>query len=398
MILNLIKSNKIETTIVGFVLALVLAYASIGNNAKTERVVVECPLSGTTSVKFDNGLYFRLGCSAHVYSNVLMDDLDNGVNVRYRDGGKGAIDGLVRIDLPTDDELMLKVHSDFRSERGVTANLLRPEIKQALNLTAGMVTSEEAYATKRDNIQEWASDQIENGVYSVEVNSVAGGGSEVVINVDENGKYIHNSSPFSNYGIKVASFQVTDWTFEPATEEQIQTKRRAEMAEITAKSEAQTAKQEALTVVEQGKKAVAEEEYKQKQKNQIEIQGAERDKAVAILVAEKAREVNALQEQSAIIDVRTAKQQAQAIKERANAEAYAKRVIIEADGALTQKLEALKYIAEVQANAFAKRAVPTTVVHMGDSSGSNQDAQTNAFMATQLTKNIQALNADLKTK
>lgn len=398
MILNLIKSNKIETTIVGFVLALVLAYASIGNNAKTERVVVECPLSGSTSVKFDNGLYFRLGCSAHVYSNVLMDDLDNGVNVRYRDGGKGAIDGLVRIDLPTDEELMLKVHSDFRSERGVTANLLRPEIKQALNLTAGMVTSEEAYATKRDNIQEWASDQIENGVYSVEVNSVAGGGSEVVINVDENGKYIHNSSPFSNYGIKVASFQVTDWTFEPATEEQIQTKRRAEMAEITAKSEAQTAKQEALTVVEQGKKAVAEEEYKQKQKNQIEIQGAERDKAVAILVAEKAREVNALQEQSAIIDVRTAKQQAQAIKERANAEAYAKRVIIEADGALTQKLEALKYIAEVQANAFAKRAVPTTVVHMGDSSGSNQDAQTNAFMATQLTKNIQALNADLKTK
>lgn len=398
MILNLIKSNKIETTIVGFVLALVLAYASIGNNAKTERVVVECPLSGSTSVKFDNGLYFRLGCSAHVYSNVLMDDLDNGVNVRYRDGGKGAIDGLVRIDLPTDEELMLKVHSDFRSERGVTANLLRPEIKQALNLTAGMVTSEEAYATKRDNIQEWASDQIENGVYSVEVNSVAGGGSEVVINVDENGKYIHNSSPFSNYGIKVASFQVTDWTFEPATEEQIQTKRRAEMAEITAKSEAQTAKQEALTVVEQGKKAVAEEEYKQKQKNQIEIQGAERDKAVAILVAEKAKEVNALQEQSAIIDVRTAKQQAQAIKERANAEAYAKRVIIEADGALTQKLEALKYIAEVQANAFAKRAVPTTVVHMGDSSGSNQDAQTNAFMATQLTKNIQALNADLKTK
>lgn len=377
--INFIKNNLMESSIGFAVIVAMLAVFAFGNNDTTERTVIECPITGSKTVKFDNGIFWSLGCKTTSYNHVLTDELDGGINVRYRDGGKGGIDGIVRVSLPNDEETMLQIHRDFRDEEGIRNKLLRPEIKQALNLTAGMVTSEEAYATKRDNIQEWASDQIENGIYNTEVVDLENGDTKVIIHKDESGQVIYNASPFTKYGIKVSGFQVTDWSFEPATEEQIQTKRRAEMAEITAKSEAQTAKQEAITVVEQGKKAVAEEEYRQKQKAQIEIQAAEREAAVAVIEAEKVKQVNALAEEAAKIDVRTAKLEAKAKKERADAEAYAKEAIIMADGALDKKLAAYIQVQKEWAAAYAKRQVPQFV--MGGEAGSGGNADTSQFQA-----------------
>ena len=96
---------------------------------------------------------------------------------------------------------------------------------------------------------------------------------------------------------------------------------------------------------------------------------------------------------AAKIDVQTAKEQAQAITARAQAEAKAKQLILEADEALQQKLDAYVEAQRVWADAYAKRAVPQVVFGASESStGSNADAtqfqsMLNAMLAKELVVN-----------
>ena len=72
---------------------------------------------------------------------------------------------------------------------------------------------------------------------------------------------------------------------------------------------------------------------------------------------------------------------------------------MKADNYTLEKIEALKYIAKVEAEAYAKRNVPSTVMVMGGESGeANLDAQTEAFMSSNLVKSMKALNTNLDTK
>lgn len=337
-------------------------FSPVSYNDMGERTVVQTP-NGGSYVQFGNGFFINYFGRTTAYDDVVSLELpEEGISVRYRDGGKGTVDGVVRINLPDDEDSMLKLHKDFKSQAGLESRLLAPEVKQALNLTAGMMSSEEAYADKRDDFANWATEQIESGVYKTEQNK----DGKIVIKLDKEGRQIHQRSPFTTYSINVSGFQVTDWRFEPATEAQIQEKRKAEMAEITAQAAAKQAIQETIAVEEQGKKAVAAEKYKQLQ-----------DAQKLIVDAQRQLEVNEFALKAANIDVATAKEQALATKTRADAEAYQKRVIMEADGALEKKLEAYVETQKVWADAYSKRAVPSIV--MGGETGSGGNSDTSQF-------------------
>jgi regulator of protease activity HflC (stomatin/prohibitin superfamily) len=77
-----------------------------------------------------------------------------------------------------------------------------------------------------------------------------------VIKYGNDGLPLHHASDFHNYGINVSGFQITDWDFEQKTLDQISRKWEATMGIITAKADAERARQEALT---------AEVAYKQEQ-------------------------------------------------------------------------------------------------------------------------------------
>lgn len=390
--------NMNKLSIVGIIAAILLALGLMfaGSNDTTERTVYECP-DGAKGVIFENGWYFRPTCKTTSYNHVITTELaGDGISVRYSDGGKGNVDGVVRVNLPNDEQTMLELHSAVRNDDGLRQKLINPEVKQALNLTAGLMTSEEAYESRRADFANWATEQIESGVYKTYKTDEG----ETMILRDDAGSPVHNRSPFTKYGIDVAGFQVTDWGFEAATERQIQQKREASMAQATAKENAERAKQEALMVVEQGKKAEAEAEYQQRVIAQVAIQEAQREAQVAVIEATKVKDVNTLAEEAAKIDVRTAKEEAKAIKERANAEAFAKKAIIMADGALDKKLAALVEISKANADAIAKRQVPTQVVNMGNTGKglTGSDAEVQALLSTQLIKNLDQLGTNLKPK
>jgi len=360
------------------VAGLMVIYMNFGINDAGERTVVQYP-TGQLFVKFSPGLYFKGFGSTWVYPDVITYDFDKagsagkegesslkatGVTVRYQDGGTGAVFGKARFALPGDEETMIRLHKDFRSREGVAEKLIRTVAEESMNLTAGLMTSEEAYAEKRGIFTQWAEQQVASGKFFTELKSVVEKHEATnesmtrnipVIKYGPDGLPLQHASDFKMYGIKVNGFQITDWDFERKTLEQISRKREATMGIITAKADAERARQEALTAEEQGKKNVMVDRYTKEQEKIQAVVDAEKDKAVAVtqamklvLVAEQ-QKLEAEQKRLAAI----AYKQEQIMRGEGDAE-Y-KRLVMNADGALTAKLDAWKAVHMRYAAAIEKQ-------------------------------------------
>ena len=357
---------------------LVLLKLNFGINDAGERTVVQFP-TGTLVVKFTPGIYFKGFGSTEVYWDVVTYDFDkagsagktnenslvaDGITVRYQDGGTGTVFGKARFALPNDEDTMIRMHKDFRDKYAVAQKLIRTVTEESMNLTAGLMTSEEAYAEKRGIFTQWAEQQVAAGKFFTELKSVVEK-QEVtnehltrnipVIKFGADGLPIQHASDFKMYGIKVNGFQLTDWDFEKKTLEQISRKREATMGIITAKADAERSRQEALTAEEQGKKNVMVDRYTKEQEKIQAVVDAEKDKEVAVtqamqavLVAEQGK-LEAEQKRLAAV----AYKQEQILRGEGDGE-Y-KRLVMNADGALAAKLDAWKAVHMRYAEAIEKQ-------------------------------------------
>lgn len=388
---------------VGLLLS-VVALSSISVNDGGYRTVVQYP-TGTMEVKFAEGWFLAPFAKETTYPNVMSYDLgEGGLAVRYQDGGRGTVDGNVRVQLPGDEAAMLKFHREFLSVEGAMSKLVVPEVRQALNQTAGLLTSEEAYAEKRSNIAEWAEAIMENGRFvtrTVTRELTMSDGTKQRKQIPEiatkDGQPQHQGSPFKEYSLLVSGFQVTNIDFEQATQTQIDEKRKAEMASITARANADKAAWEEKQVEAEGKKNVAQRRYEQLQINEKDILVAEREKQVALIEAARVKEVNAEQLLAAKIDVQTAKEQAAATIERAAAEAKAKELVMTADGALDKKLAAYNKAMADWATAYQLRTVADVpqIVMGGDGKTSNGSSDFMKMMEAKVAKDL-ALDLSVK--
>jgi hypothetical protein len=191
-----------------------------------------------------------------------------------------------------------------------------------------------------------------------------------VISYGENGLPVHLDSDLSDYGIDVNGFQITDWDFEPKTLQQIATKREATMAIITAIANAERAKQDAITSEEQGKANVMTAKYEKEVVKEQAIVDAEREKQVAVISAEKNVEVARQQK----LEAEQKKLSAVEYKEeqilRGEGDGAYKRLVIEADGALAQKLATYERVMSRFASAIEKQKwVPEVQMGSNASSG-----------------------------
>lgn len=379
----------------GLLLLLVLMNLNFGINDAGERTVIQFP-TGKLVVKFTPGIYFKGFGSTEVYKDVITFDFDkddaatqsslnfSGISVRYQDGGTGKVFGKARFALPDTEEQMIRLHKDFRLNDAVAHKLIKTLSEESMNLTAGLMTSEESYAEKRGIFTQWAEEQIALGKFFTELKSVVEEQKDTkervirnvpVIKFGVDGLPLHHASDFKNYGIKVSGFQITDWDFEQKTLDQISRKREATMGIITAKADAERARQEALTAEEQGKKNVMVDKYTKEQEKIQAVVDAEKDKEVAVtkamqgvLVAEQAK-LEAEQKRLAAV----AYKQEQILRGEGDGE-Y-KRLVMSADGALTAKLEAWQAVHMRYAEAIEKQKwVPD--IQMGSNANANGSAAT----------------------
>lgn len=410
---------------------------SIGINDAGHRTVVQWP-NGTTFVKFSPGMYIQAFGTTWEYNDVITYDFKEGesaegatidqdrINVRYQDGGLGSVNGVVRFRLPADKDTMLKVHKEFRSNQGVAQKLLINVTQESMNQTAGLMSSEASYAEKRGIFGDWAKDQIVEGPYktsqrkTVEVEY----GYEYCLEEElaealeaecdtikrvtkwyptiktDNGRPegapLHKVSDLKEYAIVVSGFSIVDWDYEPKTLEQISTKRAATMAIITAKANAERAKQDTITIEEQGIANVKQAQYVQEVEKVTQVVIAEREKAVAVIAAEKLVEVaeqNVLKETQNKLAMQQYKL---AETERGLGDAAYKRQVIEADGALAQKLATYERVNAKYATAIGQQKWVPEVEMGGSTDGGGQPALNLIEMFSVKTARDLALDMSIK--
>lgn len=380
------------------IILVALIFASTGINDNGFRTVVQYPW-GTTFVKFTPGIYFTFFGKETTYKDsgtytfgvgpeqdIVVSTLGTApVEVRYNDGGLGEIHGVYRWILPIDEETMLNLHRTFRSQEGVANNLVKPAINEALNLTAALMSSEGSYAEKRETFKRWGREQAEIGAFATRETTVceenAAGERECrqVAQIDyKDGKVVYgNNSPLQEYGLTTGQYQITKWDYEKRTLQQISDKREQTMKIITAKAEAEAAKQEAITAEEKGKAAVTKARYEKEVEKIKALVDAEKLKEIAVIEAIKKVEVNEQNKLAAEQDKLAAYEEKQASIARGEGEAEARRLKMAADNALEQKLLAWKDVNYRYAQAIEKQKwVPEVQFAStgGDNSGSNAAA------------------------
>lgn len=373
-------ARKLRTLIV-FGLILLLAFTLGGRIFETVEKgtyqVKQAAITGTMSAKMTPGLWFQNFGDITKWDKAETfyftadkaegESFDQSIEVRFNDGSLCHISGTMRIILPTNEEaaIALMTENSYNNYRELEKKLILPVVRNALRLTANLMSARESYSEKRTDFIFWAWDQIQNGLYETteETRKVTDivSGEEVtktfkIIRLNDNGQPIHQRDPLEGLDIRLANFEIKEFVYAKKVQEQIATQQEALMAVATARAQAQQAEQDALTREAKGKAQVMQAKYEE-----------EEIKARAVVQAQMQVEVAELERQAA-------EQTKQKEILLGQGEAERKRLVLEADGALAQKLAALEKINAQWAAAYAKRQVPSMVMGSAGADGTDKAA------------------------
>lgn len=348
---------------------------------------------------------------------------DASIEVMFNDGSVCKISGTCRVVMPkTEQEAIdLLVKHGFRKHTELEDKLILPVVRNALNRTANLMSARESYSDKRPEFINWAWDQIQNGLYEIdeeirkEKDPVSGEMVTKIVKVikkDEKGNLMRQANPFKGTGVTLSNFEIKDFVYSDKVKEQIATQQQALMSVSTARANAQKAEQDALTMEAQGKAKVMEAKYEEEQKKVRSVVEAQRDKEVAETAAAKELAVAKLKKQTAETEAMQQFEVAKLQKDAAEfnkqknilegqGEAEKKRLIMEADGALKQKLDAYIEVNKLYADAIARyqgQWVPSVVMggNGANQSPSNNGAQALIDLLTAKTAKDLALDLELK--
>lgn len=376
-------------------ICLILALQTVSWNETGETSIVQYP-NGNRMVKTTPGPYLQLFGRKEVYRQVVTVGFGNikgeksanipAVPVIFNTGSKAKISGIIRVKLPMNKEGMEEVFTNYA---GGFDHFVRNGIVQVVNnavkLSANLRSEQDAY-TAIASFQADVADQLQNGIYMTESRDVVKhretGDTETVkitvIKQDENGNPIRKKNVLQQLGCLVSQCQIEIPEFDPQVEKAITLRKQQSLETEIAKQKALRAEQDALTAVADAKARVAQERATQ-----------EVEKVKAVVAAEKARDVAKLEKEEAIY-------RKEALVLEGQGEAEKKRLVMQADGALKQKLEAYERVQGLWAKAYAQGyKVPSYVNGGGSSGGASAFEQA---MQSQMLRNMNELGLNLEIK
>jgi uncharacterized membrane protein YqiK len=211
---------------------------------------------------------------------------------------------------------------------------------------------------------------------------------------DENGQPKRKVQKFVGFGINVVDARVTDMRPNKKFVERMQLKQKASADRAIAREQRIQEEEQRLLAIARGEREVAERQAKAKVEQIQKTTDAETEKQLALTSAQKLKEQAEIEKETAEIQYEKAKIEADTRRTLADAEAYQKRVILEADNALAQKLDAEVEIQKLWADAYAKRAVPTNVFGGAGDTPVGGDGEVKAFMQMLTIDAAKRLNYD----
>lgn len=321
-----------------------------------------------------------------------------GIVVRFNDGGHGTIFGSVQFELPTDESKLNTMHSKYRTQAALKHDVIETVTNNAVYLVGTLMSSKESYGEKRNDLIHYVMDQIQNGVYRTRqktewikdpVTSQEKQVTMAEIMLDKDGKIERQEvSLLNRMSITAQNFVISQMPYDNIVEQQIRQQQQIAMDVQTSIAEKLKAEQRALTVEQQGRAEATATRWSQEAIKAREVTKADQEKQVATIEAEKLKTVAETQGRQRVavaeLDKKTAEtagaqrlavaefdaKAAEQTKRQSillgEGEATRKKLVLEADGALAQKLEAMIKINEVYANAMrGSNWVPSVVMAGG---------------------------------
>lgn len=346
---------------------LVFASFNLFENLDANKImVIQNPVSGKLSWHVSAGIKWQGFGKVTKYLKRSIYEFE--IPVRFNDGGHGTIVGSVQYELPLSKEPLNDIHTKFGSQRAVETALIQTVTNKAVYMTGPLMSSRESFAEKRNYLISYVEDQIANGVYRTTshdakiVDQMTG--VEKTITVVEisskDGVPERQEKPvLQEFGIRTFNFSIQKLPYDAAVENQIKAQQSLAMDVQTAIAAAKKAEQNAITAEKNGEAEAMKAKWEQ-----------EVIKARAVTEAEQQRDVAKLN-----------KEAAEFVKQKlileGQGEAEKKRLVMQANGALEQKLEAWvtaqQYYADALKN-FKGNLVPSVIMG-GDGSSKGASAK-----------------------
>ena len=290
------------------------------------------------------------------------------IKVIFNDASVGYVYGSLRIKLPTSEDKLKLIHTDYNGMDRLMNDLVSQTVVKVVYASGPLMSAFESYAEKKNDLIAYVDDQLTNGVYKtsvkeiVTVDSFTGEEKKTKIAslfADENapGGYKRSeTSPFAYYGIEIGQVAISEIQYDEKVTQQIETQQQANMSIQTKKSEALAAQQDAIKAEAEGKAAAAKAKWEQEKIKATEVTKAEQEREVSRLAAEKAE-----------FDKKRVIAEGQA-------EAEANRLKVAA-GLTPQERAEWEYKTKVGvADAIAKIKLPTIVMNGKDGGNNAMDA------------------------
>lgn len=348
----------------------------IGEDVKNEEIVVnQFPITGNMEYWTTPGFHWQwFGKTTHYYKtsqlwfgsdNEDAQQMGNPIPVIFNDASDGQIYGSLRVKLPTDPTYLARIQTDYNGMDRLMQDLVRPTVTKVIYASGPLMSAFESYAEKKNDLIEYITDQLNNGVYKTTVNSIETidpiTGEKKTVKIasliaDENapGGYKRSEvSPFSYYGLEIGQVSVSKIGYSETVRKQIAQQQEANMMVQTSKAKTLAAQQEAIRAEEAGKAAATEAKWEQEKIKAVEVTKAEQAYEVARLQALEAKEI------------------AKKIKEQGEAEAHAARLKVQAGLTPLERATIEKETKIGVAQALSKIQLPTYVVAGGNGGNGN---------------------------
>jgi len=327
---------------------------------------------------------------------------DESIKIRFNDGGHAWISGVVSWEMPVKEDDIIRIHKSFGSPLAIEQQLVRTAIESATFTTGPLMSSTQSAAEKRNDLQQFLQDQAKNGPYktrsvSIKIIDPLSGVEKTVdaaeIVKDDKGAYIReNQSNVAEFAINMLPMTISNIKYEDAIEKQISARQAAIQSVQQAQADALKAEQIAITVEKQGEATAASAKWAQETIKAQKVTEAQQQLEVATLNAKRDLDV-------AVLAAKQAEQYKLKQVLEGQGDAEKQRLVMAANGALDQKLQAWVEVNKSYATAISEYKgnwVPSYI--SGGSPGVANGANSLVEMLTVKTAKDLALDLTIEKK
>jgi hypothetical protein len=373
-------SGRIVWGIIGIILVLIVSKNLFENLNVHQIMCIQAPFSGKLSWYTSAGMKWQGFGKVTKYDKRAMYTFD--IPVRFSDGGHATMKGSVQFEMPTDISHLSDIQSKFGTEDAVRTSLIQTVVNKSIYMVGPMMTSGESFSKKRSYLISYVEDQIQNGIFKTlsrdtTVKDNFSGAEKTITLVeiikDKDGTPARQEeSALTRFGIKAFNFAIESMPYDQTVEEQIKQQQKITMDIQTSIADAKKAEQNVITVEANGKAAAATARWEQEKIKAQQVTEAEQKLEVATKMALAAEQTK--REQILL----------------GEGEGARKKLVMQANGALEQKLAAYVEVQKAWAEAFSKYSgsIVPQISGGGEGKGANGAVSFMDLMSAYAARNL----------